>query len=948
MSEQLSNFEIRKESNLQIGTDASNQIQIDYDGSNGNILLNTVNLIQLTDSAVNINTQLNLMEAITISAAVSGSGTAGMVQYDDDILQLYTDTWKPIALLENLSDPDSLGTGTGFEPLPEADIQLSYTEATRTLEITTGTSYDYWLEGQMTTVSTTKSIVISDTTGPHFIYFNSAGILTETTDPANVPGLIFGHDEAVPNPGPAAYIAFVELDDTAVTKLATIVAYEGHYAKRNQALHLAIHLTEGAKYYTGFNYGMDGTMGGQTSDDIQLYLSGGTIFDEELQVDIVESDTPAVNFEQRLALDTGGIKAAYLPIFYKDGTVWKKDTATQYPIKWDGTRPTYNSITGGVGTQVQVPNNDWTYVYVAATTDVNEPVLIIQGQSDETTRNNARNAALDNFANLSLTGLPFAELKILYILLIKADSTPANARNAAISDIVDVRDNNYNVLTGVAPSATDHNNLIGLQGGIVDEYYHITATEYTDFQSLDIPVLSKLTENTAGLLDYNGNQVSLTDGSGTADYVTKWIDSDTIGSSLLYDGGTFISLGGTSTVFDAMIRVTANLAYTVTTGILASAQNGTSMNIGLAGIAGAASLGSESSTSIGVKGTAGDSTFSNKGIKGNASGSSAYGVGAEGTATNQSYNSGIYGASCSNGQDGLGALATYGTNIGGIFEASVASGTAVGVVANLKRTGITDTKIGLWSHVENAVTKNITLRLDDGVDNTGKYLRIENTDGDVQFVSAPGGDVATDTIWDAAGDLAVGTGLDTAAKLSIGTSLQVLRVNAGATALEWADGGSSSPLTTKGDIYTFSTVDTRLPAGTDDQLLSADSSTATGLKWVSKSTTETTTTTDATPEIIDSIINIEDDNLSVYKVFIKALAPTSTALEFGAWERTLVVRKLDGVIHVEFVSSDVDSQGGLEPTAVTFEGNSAGELDIEITGIDGTTINWSSSWYKKV
>ena len=37
MSEQLSNFEIRKESNLQIGTDASNQIQIDYDGSNGNI-----------------------------------------------------------------------------------------------------------------------------------------------------------------------------------------------------------------------------------------------------------------------------------------------------------------------------------------------------------------------------------------------------------------------------------------------------------------------------------------------------------------------------------------------------------------------------------------------------------------------------------------------------------------------------------------------------------------------------------------------------------------------------------------------------------------------------------------------------------------------------------------------------------------------------------------------
>jgi hypothetical protein len=49
-----------------------------------------------------------------------------------------------------------------------------------------------------------------------------------------------------------------------------------------------------------------------------------------------------------------------------------------------------------------------------------------------------------------------------------------------------------------------------------------------------------------------------------------------------------------------------------------------------------------------------------------------------------------------------------------------------------------------------------------------------------------GGSVATDAIWDAVGDLAVGTGSDTAARLAMGTALQVLRVNAGATGLEWA------------------------------------------------------------------------------------------------------------------------------------------------------------------
>jgi hypothetical protein len=57
------------------------------------------------------------------------------------------------------------------------------------------------------------------------------------------------------------------------------------------------------------------------------------------------------------------------------------------------------------------------------------------------------------------------------------------------------------------------------------------------------------------------------------------------------------------------------------------------------------------------------------------------------------------------------------------------------------------------------------------------------------------------------------------------------RSTSAATFFDYVQTGSVSPLTTKGDLYGFSTLDARIPIGTNNQVLTADSTAALGLKW---------------------------------------------------------------------------------------------------------------------
>jgi hypothetical protein len=93
---------------------------------------------------------------------------------------------------------------------------------------------------------------------------------------------------------------------------------------------------------------------------------------------------------------------------------------------------------------------------------------------------------------------------------------------------------------------------------------------------------------------------------------------------------------------------------------------------------------------------------------------------------------------------------------------------------------------------------------------------------------------STDLVKDGATAIAaLGQDLDTAlVDLKGGTTGQVLS-KASNTDLDFAfiNPPDQVPLTTKGDLLTFDTADTRLGVGTNGHVLTADSAEATGLKW---------------------------------------------------------------------------------------------------------------------
>ena len=308
--------------------------------------------------------------------------------------------------MQTILRTEQLETKTVYEDLKGPDgftdrvAALSFVSGTRTFTITG--DHEIYING-LKYNNTTGSIVIANTVGTHWVYYNASNIISESLSE------------------PAFYLPFIATVYWDGTK--GVVGEERHGTNLPWTVHQYLHTTVGCRYVSGL---------AGTFTDTTISIDAGTFVDEDIQHTFA------------LALTTCNV-------FYKNGSAdFTWDGAQSVPYKTNAGVIRYNNGNA----LADVPAANHVAYWVFATNDIDTPIMVLMGQRVDVTLANAR--INNTYESLVFARLPYRECKVLYRTIFKnVAGTPTYI------EAEDLRAVN-NTASG-AYVATSHNLLSDLQ-----------------------------------------------------------------------------------------------------------------------------------------------------------------------------------------------------------------------------------------------------------------------------------------------------------------------------------------------------------------------------------------------------------------------------------------------------------------------------------------------------
>jgi len=162
------------------------------------------------------------------------------------------------------------------------------------------------------------------------------------------------------------------------------------------------------------------------------------------------------------------------------------------------------------------------------------------------------------------------------------------------------------------------------------------------------------------------------------------------------------------------------------------------------------------------------------------------------------------------------------------------------------------------------------------------------------------------------------------------------------TAVTPSSGGTTSPLTTNGDLWFYSTTDARLPIGTTAQVLTVASGLPAwrSLPWATHTSTGVQTT-DATQTTCGSYTTSSNSAVTI-KLLVTALKSDFSAS--SGWELTVTARNAGGTVTLEgggaIIVGPTDTGTAWSVTVDV----SGADVRLRVTGAAATTVDWTARW----